>query len=139
MADFDAPSFSLGLDFDLLDSEPQITTTTENNKNQSDSNRVSAAEKRIENDDDFETLTVVDSDSECQVTLPKLKRLRRGATVEDTVSSGSVKSKTDLCSAPVVVDDDDIEDLSSLEDNRTGINCYYSFCLFIFRLEMFYF
>ncbi|KAI3496975.1 hypothetical protein L1887_39354 [Cichorium endivia] len=118
MADFGAPSFSLGFDFDF--SEPQITTAREDNKDPSASNRFSVAAPVLEDEDDndFETLTVLDSDTDNQSSPPKLKRLRRGCTVEDTVSSASVKSKADLFSA-VVVDDDDIEDFSSPEDNHT--------------------
>ncbi|KAK1418038.1 hypothetical protein QVD17_27175 [Tagetes erecta] len=110
MADFEPPSFSLGLDFDLLDSEPQITTST---KPPSVSNHFSVAETILE-DEDFETLTVIDSESEDQGSSPKLKRLRRGSTVE-----GTVKRKVDLCSSVVVddVDDDDIDDFSSQEGN----------------------
>ncbi|KAI3828305.1 hypothetical protein L1987_02405 [Smallanthus sonchifolius] len=108
MADFEAPSFSLGLDFDLLDSEPQIATATELNKAPTTSNHFSVAGTILEdNDEDFETLTVVDSDSENRGSSPKLKRLRRGSTV-----------KEDLQSSEVVVDDDDIDDFSSQEDEH---------------------
>ncbi|XP_071727217.1 uncharacterized protein [Rutidosis leptorrhynchoides] len=115
MADFEAPSFSLGLDFDLIDSQPQITTANQNNKPQSTSNQFSKLPEY--EDDDFETLTVLDSDPDSLDSQPKLKRLRRGSTVNDAVSSASVKSNLDLHSA-VVVDDDDIEDFSSPEDNN---------------------
>ncbi|KAL7585438.1 nucleolin 2 [Lactuca sativa] len=117
MADFGAPSFSLGFDFDF--SEPQLTTANES-KNPTAPNRFSVAATGLvdDGDNDFETVTVVDSDTDNQNSPPKLKRLRRGRPVEDTVSSASVKSKADLFSA-VVVDDDDIEDFSSPEDNHT--------------------
>lgn len=123
MADFDAPSFSLGLDFDLIDSQPQINQN--NRPPQSTSNQFSTI---LEDDDtDFETLTVVDSDSDNHDSQPILKRLRRGSTAKDTVSSASVKSNLDLHSA-VVVDDDDIEDFSSPEDdNRIGYT-HITFC-----------
>ncbi|KAI3804761.1 hypothetical protein L1987_26558 [Smallanthus sonchifolius] len=119
MADFEAPSFSLGLDFDLPDSEPHIATANKDDRADSSSNNFSVAETiLVDDDDDFETLTAIDSESENHDSPPKLKRLRRGSTVEDTVSSASAKSKVDLLSS-VVVDDDDIEDFSSPEDNRT--------------------
>nr|KAJ0186324.1 hypothetical protein LSAT_V11C900493670 [Lactuca sativa] len=122
MADFGAPSFSLGFDFDF--SEPQLTTANES-KNPTAPNRFSVAATGLvdDGDNDFETVTVVDSDTDNQNSPPKLKRLRRGRPVEDTVSSASVKSKADLFSA-VVVDDDDIEDFSSPEDNHTGLRSY---------------
>lgn len=108
MADFEPPSFSLGLDFDLLDSEPQIATST---KAPSVSNHFPVTETILEDvDEDLESLTVIDSESENQVSSPKLKRLRRGSTA-------SVKTKVDLCSSVVVDDDDDIDDFSSQEGN----------------------
>ncbi|KAL4580142.1 hypothetical protein LXL04_016323 [Taraxacum kok-saghyz] len=116
MADFEAPSFSLGFDFDFP--EPQITTASEDNKHPSASNRFPAAATGLKDEDDFETLTVLDSDTDSQSSPPKLKRLRRCSSVENTVASASVKSKDDLLSS-VLVDDDDIEDFSSPEDNHT--------------------
>ncbi|KAI3702977.1 hypothetical protein L6452_28731 [Arctium lappa] len=119
MADFEAPSFSLGIDFDLPDSEPDIAAASEANKDLFASDRTSEAATILEDDDvDFETLTVVESDTENEDSPPKLKRLRRGPTVDTVVASDSVKSKANLDSA-VVVDDDDIEEFSSPEDNRT--------------------
>ncbi|KAM0029016.1 hypothetical protein Hdeb2414_s0018g00520931 [Helianthus debilis subsp. tardiflorus] len=106
MADFEPPSFSLGLDLDPPDSNAQTATATINN---------SPPSILLDDDDDFETLTVVDSDSEDRDSVPKLKRLRRGSAV----SLASGKSVVDL-QASVVVDDDDIEDFSSPEDNCTG-------------------
>ncbi|KAI3703835.1 hypothetical protein L1987_74030 [Smallanthus sonchifolius] len=108
MADFEAPSFSIGLDFDLLDSEPQIATATEDNKAPTTSNHIPVAGTILEDDDEyFETLIVADSDSENQGSSPKLKRLRRGSTV-----------KEDFQSSVAVVDDDDIGDFSSQEDGH---------------------
>ncbi|KAI3755866.1 hypothetical protein L1987_55675 [Smallanthus sonchifolius] len=131
MADFEPPSFSLGLDFDLPDSEPHIATASKDDRTNSSSNNFSVAETiLVDDDDDFETLTAVDSESENLDSPPKLKRLWRGSTVEDTVSSASAKSKVDLLSS-VVIDDDDIEDFSSPEDNRTAEHLstqHHSFC-----------
>ncbi|KAJ0801828.1 hypothetical protein HanPI659440_Chr03g0121691 [Helianthus annuus] len=105
MADFEPPSFSLGLDLDPPDSDPQTATVTNNN---------SPPSILLDDDDDFETLTVVDSDPEDRDSVPKLKRLRRGSAV----SLASGKSVVDL-QASVFVVDDDIEDFSSPEDNCT--------------------
>ena len=75
------------------------------------------------NDDDefeIETLTVADSDDDNNEEVrPRLKRLRRGCSVEDIGLSGfgKCKSRVDLGSV-VVDDDDDIEDFSSPEDNN---------------------
>ncbi|KAK9071173.1 hypothetical protein SSX86_009741 [Deinandra increscens subsp. villosa] len=119
MADFEPPSFSLGPDFDPLDSDPHISSATKDDKAPSaSSNQFSVAGIiLLDDDDDSETPTVVDSDSEYQVSDPKLKRLRRGSTVEGTVSSDSGKSEVDL-NFSVVVDDDEIGDFTSPEDNR---------------------
>ncbi|KAK9050736.1 hypothetical protein SSX86_030293 [Deinandra increscens subsp. villosa] len=131
MADFEAPSFSLGFDFDLLDSDPQITTATEkNNKAPSVStNHISVSEPIVEDEDDyFQNLTVVDSDSENQDSSPKLKRLRRGSAVGETASLNSVKRKVDLLSSVVVDDDDDdIDDFSSQEDEHLSTH-HHSVC-----------
>ncbi|KAL8209767.1 hypothetical protein R6Q57_006499 [Mikania cordata] len=127
MADFEAPSFSLGLDFDILDSDSQIATENDDNKAPSLSNHFSVAGTIFEDDDeDFETLTIVDSDSENQGSSPKLKRLRRGSTVKEMVSSDSSKRKEDLQSS-VVVDDDDIDDFSSQEGEHLSIH-HHSVC-----------
>ncbi|GKE13262.1 hypothetical protein Tco_1416813, partial [Tanacetum coccineum] len=115
MGDFEAPSFSLGFDFDDLP-EPQIT-----------SNRVLEAVSVAAADDDdefeIETLTVADSDddeNDEEVVRPRLKRLRRGCSVVDGGLLGSRKgtSRLDLGSVVVDDDDDDIEDFSSPEDNN---------------------
>ncbi|XP_076928773.1 uncharacterized protein LOC143592846 [Bidens hawaiensis] len=103
MADFDPPSFSLGFDFD---------TTTDNN--------IDEAGTKVEDDVDFETLTVVDSDSDDEESFPKLKRLRR-------VSSAPVKTKPDLHSSVIVDDDDDINDFSSQEDEHLSTH-HHSIC-----------
>ncbi|KAI7727209.1 hypothetical protein M8C21_033508 [Ambrosia artemisiifolia] len=120
MADLEPPSFSLGLDFDLPDSKPYINTTSKKDKAPSVSNHSSVAETIIvDEDDDFETLNVINSDCGYQDSLPKLKRLRRGSAVKDTVSSGFGKEKVDMQSSVVIDDDDDeIEDFYWPDDNR---------------------
>ncbi|KAJ0715558.1 hypothetical protein HanPI659440_Chr13g0502591 [Helianthus annuus] len=101
MADFEPPSFSLGFDFDQ----------TEETKPPSATNHFG------DTDEDFETLTVLDSDSQGQDSVPKLKRLRRGSSVQERVPLDSVERKGGLdCS--VVVDDDDIDEFSSQEDEH---------------------
>ncbi|MFS8033767.1 hypothetical protein Hanom_Chr17g01573431 [Helianthus anomalus] len=98
MADFKPPSFSLGFDINQ----------TEENKPRSATNHIEVT------DEDFETLTVLDSDSQGQDSVPKLKRLRRGSTVQERVPLDSVERKGGLdCS--VVVDDDGIDEFSSQE------------------------
>ncbi|KAF5809054.1 hypothetical protein HanRHA438_Chr04g0162781 [Helianthus annuus] len=77
MADFKPPSFSLGFDFNQ----------TEENKPRSATNHIEVT------DEDFETLTVLDSDSQGQDSVPKLKRLRRGSTVQERVPLDSVERK----------------------------------------------
>ena len=75
------------------------------------------------NDFEIETLTVVDSDDGDEVVRPRLKRLRRGCSLGTVdLGSGNGKSTVEFCSGSglgsVVVDDDDIEDFSSPEDNN---------------------
>ncbi|GJY84733.1 hypothetical protein Tco_0498759 [Tanacetum coccineum] len=116
MGDFEAPSFSLGFDFDFDDTpEPQITP---NNT----SNRVSEAVPVAADDEEefeIETLTVADSDDENdEVLRPRLKRLRRGCSAVEGGLSGFGKGKSIVDLGSVVVDDDDIEDFSSPEDNN---------------------
>ncbi|KAK9048476.1 hypothetical protein SSX86_032560 [Deinandra increscens subsp. villosa] len=107
MADFEAPSFSLGFDFDLLDSDPQITTATEKN------NKAPSLLIRI---------------LKIRSSSPKLKRLRRGSAVGETASLNSVKRKVDLLSSVVVDDDDDdIDDFSSQEDEHLSTH-HHSVC-----------
>ncbi|KAL7593875.1 hypothetical protein Lser_V15G35355 [Lactuca serriola] len=99
MVDFEAPSFSLGLDYDLLDSEPQITSVSE--------------------DDDYETLIVDDSEPEYSDPPPKSKRLRRVLTDDVTTSSTvSANPEVELRSS-AVVDDEDDNVFCSKEDMRT--------------------
>ena len=114
MGDFEAPSFSLGFDFDFDDTSDRVLED------------VPAAATDVKtvsdgNDDEFEieTLTVADSDDENNEEVrPRLKRLRRGCSVEDNGLSGFGKCKSRVDLGSVVVDDDDIEDFSSPEDNN---------------------
>ncbi|KAI3747133.1 hypothetical protein L6452_09580 [Arctium lappa] len=113
MADFEPPSFYLGIDFDLLDSEPRIVAASEANKDSPVSNRSSGVVMILEDDgNDFETLTV-ESDTKDEGSPLKPKRLWRVPTVDVAVSSASVKSKAKLDSA-VIMDDDNIEEFSHM-------------------------
>ncbi|KAI7753435.1 hypothetical protein M8C21_015568, partial [Ambrosia artemisiifolia] len=114
MADFEPPSFSLGFDFDT-----QIDPTQDNNKPVSNSNHFPEPEAIIpeDPDEDFETLTVVDSDIDDLGSVPKLKRLRRGCMVREREPLDSSERKGGLCCS-VVVDDDDIDEFSSEEDEH---------------------
>nr|GEU50729.1 hypothetical protein [Tanacetum cinerariifolium] len=116
MGDFEAPSFSLGFDFDFDDlPEPQITP---NNTSNLVLEAVSVAD---DGEFEIETLTVADSDddeNDEEVVRPRLKRLRRGCSVVEGGLSGSGKGTSRLDLGSVVVDDDDIEDFSSPEDNN---------------------
>lgn len=102
MADFDAPSFSLGLDCDLLDLERQIGSANQDRDPYS-WNQSSIAAATVK-DDDFETLIV--DDSEPEYPDPHPKRLRRLLTI-------STNTKVELHSRAVV------DVLSSQEDRRT--------------------
>ncbi|KAI3675610.1 hypothetical protein L1987_85200 [Smallanthus sonchifolius] len=107
MADFDAPSFSLGLDCDLFDSEPQITPVTHETHPSSSSNPFSVASATFKDEDDeFETLIVDDSEPEFPDSRPKLKRLRRCLTTSSTSSSVPAKAKSELHSTAVIDDED---------------------------------
>ncbi|KAI3753943.1 hypothetical protein L2E82_26008 [Cichorium intybus] len=87
MADFEAPSFSLGLDCDLSDSEPQISSVSE--------------------DEDYKTLIVDDSEPEYSDPPPKPKRLRHVLTTDVTTSSTvTANPKVELNSREVVDDED---------------------------------
>ncbi|VFQ82404.1 unnamed protein product [Cuscuta campestris] len=107
MADFEAPSFSLGLDFEL-DSQPNLTAAPEFQPAQS--LRTIAEE---EDGDDFDSL-VSGPDLKCSDPPLPLKRLVRGSAACKSTSaarSRSVKEGT-LCE----LEDDEIEDFSSQED-----------------------
>lgn len=119
MADFELPSFSLGLDFDL-DSQPQeepIPNLSLNGNAQQAERSISGAtccgiqENPI--DDDFETPSTV---LEPPVLEPPrlLKRLRRGSTSETTSSARKVKPKVERLNV-----DDEIEEFSE-EDRPIG-------------------
>ncbi|KAF5949657.1 hypothetical protein HYC85_011650 [Camellia sinensis] len=139
MADFEAPSFSLGLDFDL-DSEPQITvtkhpsssnpsfrliedddfdlepqSTVTKNPLLSEQARPCSTNPSFrliedEDDDDFEIPTV---EREPVVSEPPgtLKRLRRGLGSDSKSVAPKRKSVELFCNV-----DDEIEDFSSQED-----------------------
>ncbi|KAL4554822.1 hypothetical protein LXL04_037428 [Taraxacum kok-saghyz] len=96
MADFEAPSFSLGLDCDSdpePEPEPQISFVSE--------------------EDDYGSLIVDDSEPAFYSDPhPKLKRLRRLLTTDvttTTTSSSTIseKSKAELNTSPVIGDEDD--------------------------------
>ncbi|KAK9057060.1 hypothetical protein SSX86_024427 [Deinandra increscens subsp. villosa] len=110
MADFEPPSFSLGLDCDLFDSEPQIAPETRD-LDPSSSNQSSVPFATFENKhDEFETLVVDDSEPEYPDSHPNLYRLRRGLTIRATSSSSSpVPGKaTAEVHSTAVIDDEDI-------------------------------
>ncbi|VFQ97832.1 unnamed protein product [Cuscuta campestris] len=107
MADFEAPSFSLGLDLEL-DSQPNLTAAPEFQPAQ---NLRTIAEE--EDGDDFDSL-VPGPDVKCSDPPLPLKRLVRGSAACKSTSaarSRSVKEGT-LCE----LEDDEIEDFSSQED-----------------------
>ncbi|KAI7727231.1 hypothetical protein M8C21_004219 [Ambrosia artemisiifolia] len=86
MADFEPPSFSLGLDYNLFDSEPQTPPVPQHtHPSSSSSNRFSLPFE--DNNDDFQTLVVDDSEPEYPDSDPKLNRRRRSLTVGATSSS----------------------------------------------------
>ncbi|XP_076917025.1 uncharacterized protein LOC143576935 [Bidens hawaiensis] len=96
MTDFEASSFSLGLDCDLSDSEPQRPALLS------------------DDDDAFETLIVDDSEPEYPDSHPNLKRLHRRLIA-------ATSSQAELHSTAVIDDDEeDINMFSSQEDMRTG-------------------
>lgn len=109
MADFDfePPSFSLGLDFDLQ-SDPQRTPQVDPVLRPAKRPSNAANLRTIENDDD-------DFESPVRVSNPPpaLKRLRRGPTVRP---GRKAESEDPPCNV-----DDEIEDFSSEEDWPRGI------------------
>lgn len=110
MADFEPPSFSLGLDFDL-DSQPLQEPIPDQSLNRN----AQPAERSLSVgtcsgiqedpvDDDFETPSTV-------LEQPRLlKRLRRGSTSETTSSARKVKPKVERVDV-----DDEIEEFSEEE------------------------
>ncbi|KAI3768971.1 hypothetical protein L6452_00067 [Arctium lappa] len=105
MADFEPPSFSLGLDCD--DSDRQISSVTQD-PDPSSSNQLSIPAATLK-DDDFETLIV--SDSEPDYPDPHPNRLRHLFTV-------SANTKLELHSSSVV-DDKNVDTFSSRNNMRT--------------------
>ncbi|KAI8557599.1 hypothetical protein RHMOL_Rhmol04G0022300 [Rhododendron molle] len=120
MAEFEPPSFSLGLDFDL-DSEPQTTVPKDPPFPRQPSSNPSF--RLIEDDDDFE---IPDP--------PRtLKRLRRGPPSESSSAAAAVAQKWESVEMGCNNVDDEIEEFSSQEDwHRVG--CILSFK---FKLEAF--
>ncbi|KAL2245314.1 uncharacterized protein LOC105174861 isoform X2 [Sesamum indicum] len=121
--DFEPPSFSLGLDFDLH-SEPHPTPPPDSLLRPA-KRRPTAVNLRTiveDSEDDFESPVRV-SDSHVSDPPPALKRLCRGPTVQPTSQS----RKTDSEGAPCNVDDE-IEDFSSEEDWPRGIRPTNSVC-----------
>ncbi|KAK4398520.1 hypothetical protein Sango_1327500 [Sesamum angolense] len=109
--DFEPPSFSLGLDFDLH-SEPHPTPPPDSLLRPA-KRRPTAVNLRTiveDSEDDFESPVRV-SDSHVSDPPPALKRIRRGPT--------SQSRKMDSEGAPCNVDDE-IEDFSSEEDWPRG-------------------
>lgn len=103
MADFEAPSFSLGLDLELgFDSEPQPDAGGSKKGSLQD---LAGTNLTVE----FE-LHVSDSDPE--VSAPALKRIRRGP---GRVRMGRLAEASWRCDV-----DEEIEEFSSQEDLRRG-------------------
>ncbi|XP_057464895.1 uncharacterized protein LOC130754675 [Actinidia eriantha] len=123
MADFEPPSFSLGLDFDL-DSQPQ---TAARNDPQARPSSTHPSFRLIEDDDDFEIPTMgrVPRVSEPPRTL---KRIRRGLASESAPVAQKRKSAELFCN----VEDEEIEEFSSQEDrfreNEDSSARYHSGC-----------
>lgn len=114
--DFEPPSFSLGLDFDL-DSEPQSTVLPK------PSVSLTINEVDDDDDDDFEFPKLV---TDPQVSDPpsSLKRLRRGSISKSEPAAQKLKLGETWCNV-----DDDIEDFSSQEDEpRDHPKCHSSVC-----------
>ncbi|KAK4341851.1 hypothetical protein RND71_037667 [Anisodus tanguticus] len=121
MADFEPPSFSLGLDFDI-DSEPQSnvllkpSVTLHTIKEVNDHNH----------DDDFVSpITGTDTDPKISDPPRSLKRLRRGSISKPEPVAQKLKlGKEAWCNV-----DDDIEEFSSQEDEpKDHPKCHSSVC-----------
>ncbi|PPS00434.1 hypothetical protein GOBAR_AA20232 [Gossypium barbadense] len=123
MANFDAPSFSLGLDFDA-DLEPQLPA--EDHLEPIFAPNPSASFNIIEeNADEFESEQVMDSDPDTRPDPPRvLKRLRRAADESSATKKESEKT--------LVWDngDDDIEEFSSSQEKNDvdSSTQYHSVC-----------
>ncbi|XP_004244123.1 uncharacterized protein [Solanum lycopersicum] len=101
--DFEPPSFSLGLDFDL-DSEPQSTVLPKPSVN------LRTIKEVVDDDDDFEFPKLV-TDPQVSDPTSSLKRLRRGSISKSEPVAQKLKLGETWCNV-----DDDIEDFSSQED-----------------------
>lgn len=115
MADYAAPSFSLGLDLGF-DSEPQIAVEEESSSPNSVPTSAPANAHALRQDgEEFGTEIAEDSDLETgpEEEPPRmLKRLRRGSTLLRATPPSSFNP------------DDDIEEFSSQEDGLKGIQTY---------------
>lgn len=130
MADFEPPSFSLGLDLDAQ-SEPQVSARSSLDPPHRDS--FDNAGLRANSVDQLEQDEVIDSDPEAGPECTRvLKRLRRGAGpgVTNPSSSSSVKMR-ELERSHGRHDDDEIEDFSSQEDLLIIRGYKTVFCYFI--------
>ncbi|XP_059662488.1 uncharacterized protein LOC132308427 [Cornus florida] len=107
MADFEPPSFSLGLDLDF-DSEPQPTVREDPSSKRAQQSSANASFHN-DDDDDFESPTM-GPDPQIPDPPQTLKRLRRGRTTEST----SATQKQELWRSV----DEEIEEFSSQEDKR---------------------
>ncbi|KAI8526949.1 hypothetical protein RHMOL_Rhmol12G0038500 [Rhododendron molle] len=107
MAEFEPPSFSLGLDFDL-DSEPQTIVPKDPPFPKQPSSNPSF--RLIEDNDDFEIPDPPQT----------LKRLRRGPLSESSFAEAVVAQKWELVEMGCNNIDDEIEEFSSQEDRHRG-------------------
>ncbi|XP_057972608.1 uncharacterized protein LOC131160739 isoform X2 [Malania oleifera] len=124
MANFEAPSFSLGLDLDL-DSEPQVPTREPFSGELAPGPSSSATLYDLEDDECFEPL-VLDSDHDLgENSAPVLRRLRRGLN-NGPASVHKRESVEVSCNV-----DEEIEEFSSQEglrgDDRSSTQ-YHSVC-----------
>ncbi|KAI8550809.1 hypothetical protein RHMOL_Rhmol06G0136500 [Rhododendron molle] len=110
MAEFEPPSFSLGLDFDL-DFEPQTIVPKDPPFPKQPSSNPSF--RLIKDNDDFEI-------SDPPQTL---KRLRRGPLSESSFAEAVVAQKWELVEMGCNNIDDEIEEFSSQEDRHRDRSC----------------
>ncbi|KAL6975279.1 hypothetical protein U1Q18_024073 [Sarracenia purpurea var. burkii] len=120
MADFQPPSFSLGLDFDF-DSHPQTTVRT--NSSLCEQSRPASSNpsfRLIEDDDYFEAPT---PGGDPQVSEPHrtFKRLRRGIASD---SAPAAQNREPMGADRNI--DDDIEEFSSSQEDRRGAKAHSS-------------
>ncbi|KAL6968993.1 hypothetical protein U1Q18_004835 [Sarracenia purpurea var. burkii] len=114
LADFEPPSFSLGLNFDF-DLHPQTTVRT--NSSLREQSRPSSSNQSfclIEDDDDFEAPTL---GGDPQVSEPPrtFKRLQRGIAFDSALAAQNRELVEVGCNL-----DDDIEEFSLSQEDRLG-------------------